>query len=134
MPTPPTIHGIKFSADDVRFLDDQAERHGGFDSFVILLSLMSIIEGSTRFRVKKSRLRDFIEPITATVIDVATPNWSDAAQGFMQIKVNMAIKDTRLHHLGKYKSYGESFKKPTGKASQFFVALINYYQDIANRL
>lgn len=129
----PTIHGIRFSEDDIRFLDDQAEKQGALQGFIILLALERIHDIATRVG-KMKRLVDMLEPIVNTAIDVASPNWEDAAEGLLNIQFSMAIKDIQLHLLGKYMSYGKRFKAPVGKSKQFFKALLTYFTDLRNKL
>lgn len=129
----PIFHGIRFAADDVLFLDDQAEKQGMLRAFVLLLALEKVLDLSTRL-TKAERLRDFLQPITETAIDVLAPNWEDAAESLLNIQFSMAMLDVQLHLQGKYSSYGKRFKAPTGKAKQFFRALLTYFTDLRNQL
>ena len=133
MATYPTIHGIRFAEDDVRFLDDQAEKQGALQGFIILLALERVADIATRVG-KIRRLVDVLDPIVNTAIDVASPNWEDAAEGLLNIQFSMAMMDIQLHLQGKYMSYKKRFKAPVGKSKQFFKALLTYFTDLRSKL
>ena len=132
MATSPTIHGIKFSADDIRFLDVQAENNRALNAFVILLALETVLDVSTRVR-DINRVADLMEPMLKTTFNVLTPSWGDAAQALAQISHQRAFLDTQMHTLGKFMHYGVKFKAPTGKAKAFFMALLVDYSGRVGR-
>ena len=129
----PTIHGIRFSADDVGFLDDQAEKQGSLKAFITLLALERVLDVSTRVG-EITKLSDVLQPILDTAIDLSASNWEDAAESLLNIQFGMAVMDIQLHLHGRYMSFGRKFKAPRGKAAQFFKALLAYFTDLRGKL
>jgi hypothetical protein len=127
------VYGVRFSKDDVRFLDDQAEKQNMLRAFVVLLALERVLDLSTRVG-RITRLADLAIPITETAIDVSAANWEDAANSILNLQFSQAMTDTQLHLFGRYMIQGKPLKAPSGKAKDFFKNLTNYYTQLRDQL
>ncbi len=128
------ISSVTVSEDDIKFFEDQAERRGMLKSFVILLAGASTAVQLLSTSIRNGR--DLGEYLVARGVDIATPNWGDAASDIAVINLSIAIQDTQLHLEGIY-SYsvnGRRLQKPTGKAKRFFRNLVDYYSDVISTL